>query len=128
LSGVAATKSLFVRLQVADATINLRLGEGSTLEVGELTQTEAKADSFKVPGSRLELLSAVWVPKEAEELADGTADYLQRLKVGAVEVSAKSFQNFRSGKIKTFDVTLRVADQRISIRQSEGSMSSVILK
>lgn len=128
LSGIAATKSLYTQLRVGNATLNLRLGEGSAIEIGELTQAEAKANGFKIPESSLELLSATWVPQGAGSTVDGTAEYVQRLKTGSVEVSAKSFPNIQSGRIKTLDVTFRIADHRLTIRQSEWSQSSVFVK
>lgn len=128
LSGIAATKSLYTQIQAGKATISLRLGEGSVLEVGELSQTEAKADSFKVPNSSLELLSAVWMPHGGGNAVDGTAAYIQQLKTGSVEMSTKSFPNMPNGKFKTLDVTYRIADRRITVRHSDGSLSSVTVK
>lgn len=128
LSGVSATKSLYAQIQAGKATLSIRLAEGSTLEIGELSQTGAKADSFKIPGASLELLSAKWLPEGGGDAVDGTADYLQRLKAGPVEVSAKAFPNVPFGKYKTLEVTYRMADQRINILHSNGSMSSITVK
>lgn len=128
LSGVSATKSLYAQIQAGKATLSIRLAEGSTLEIGELSQTEAKADSAKIPGASLELLSAKWLPEGGGDAVDGTADYLQRLKAGPVEVSAKSFPNVPFGKYKTLEVTYRMADQRINILHTNGSMSSIAVK
>lgn len=128
LSGIAATKSLYAQVRVGNATLNLRLGEGSAIEVGELTQAEVKAKGLKIPGTSLEFLSATWVPQGAGNTVDGTAEFAQCLKSGAVEVSTKSFPNMTSGRIKTLDVTFRIADHRLTIRLSEWSQSSVLVK
>jgi hypothetical protein len=128
LSGVSATKSLYAQIQAGKATLSIRLAEGSTLEIGDLSQAEAKADSFKIPGASLELLSAMWLPEGGGDAVDGTADYLQRLKAGPVEVSAKSFPNVPFGKYKTLSVTYRMADRQISILHSNGSMSSITVR
>jgi hypothetical protein len=128
LSGVAATKAVTMRVRAADATLNLRLAEGSSFEVGELTQSQAKAESFKIPGSSLEVLSAVWLPQGSGESTDGTADYIQRLKAGAVDLSPKVFPNIANRQVRALDVTFRIATQRITVRKTEGSLSSVTVK
>lgn len=128
LSGIVATKSLYTQIQVGKATLNLRLGEGSEIEIDELSQTEAKANAIKVPGTSLELMSATWIPQIAGDSIDGTVDFAQRWKAGPLEISAKSFPNVNFGRFKWLDVTFRIAGKRLTIRHSEGSQSGISVK
>lgn len=128
LKGVAATKSLYAQLRAGKALIVLQMAEGSEIEVDELSQAESKQKAIKLPNTSIELLSANWVPDGGGQPVDMTADYLERLKSGSVEVSTKTFPKSTTGRLGTLDVTYRVFDQRISFRLTEGSMTTVTVK
>jgi hypothetical protein len=128
LSGASATKALFAELRVGKPIIVLRMAEGSVLEMGEISQADGKQKAIKLPNTSIELISANWIPDGGGNPVEMTADYIERLKAGSVEVSPKTFPKSDSGRLGMLEVTYRVFDQRISFRLTEGSMTTVAVK
>ncbi len=128
LSGATATKSLFTQIRAGKALIVLRMAEGSEIEIDEISQALSKQKATRLPNTSIELLAANWIPDGGGKPVEMTADYLERLKSGSLEVSPKTFPQSTTGRLGLLEVTYRVFDQRVSFRLTEGSMTAVTVK